>query len=510
MKNTSKLAFLFSGLSLISFLLTRWLVGAWIPFLWIPLGFFVILFGLAVLQERQSILHFLTMKTTKHGMNMGALIGLVLVVLIVVNFLSVRHYVVWDFSGNKVNTLSDQSLKILNSLDSELSVRFFYKKGVEGNEENRKAFRELIKKYQDKSPYIKLEFVEVNEHPDLAEAYGVTKGSGVVFLEYKGHKSRIEKIEEQEVSNALVKVTRDKDKTVYFVVGHGENDLEEAKEATGLNAVKLMLENNRYVVKTIALNLNAKIPDDADVVVVVGPTQAYIDYELQALEAYLQRGGGLFIALKSKHTEGLERLLAKLGVEPMNNYILNVVDTAMGKGLQQGQTLGTVFSNSSDITKVFGKDEAVVFRNPMSFKKTKLPEGVSFDDLVKTPETSMAFNTLDIKNEGPAGAYTLVYDEKGKFPGAKDQDFHMVVAGDTDFLGNQLLYQGLNRDLLLNTMASLAKEQNLISIAPREPNVTQLSYTDTKFYLFLIFFVIPLPILLLSSSVVLWIRRRHA
>ncbi|RYZ81492.1 MAG: hypothetical protein EOP04_23885, partial [Proteobacteria bacterium] len=137
---------------------------------------------------------FLTMKTTKHGMNMGATIALVLIVLIVINFLAVRHSKVWDFSGSRTNTLSDQSIKLAKSLDSELLARFFYKKGVEGSDENRKAFRELVKKYQDQTTQLRLEFVEVNERPDLAESYGVTKGSGIIFLEYKGRKNRMEKI----------------------------------------------------------------------------------------------------------------------------------------------------------------------------------------------------------------------------------------------------------------------------------------------------------------------------
>jgi len=511
MNKVSKILFGISGVSILCFIVTRLLVGGWIPFLWIPLSFFVCCFIGALVQERKTIAAFMTMKTTKHGMNMGALIGMVFVALVVVNFLSVRHYKVWDFSGAQSNTLSDQSIKLVKGLKSELSIRFFYKKGVEGNEENRKNFRELIKKYQDQTDNIKLEFVEVNERPDLAEEYGVTKGSGVIFLDYKGRRNRVEKIEEQEVTSALVKATREKDKNIYFTVGHGEHDLNEPKEALGLNALKVMLENNRYTVKIQATNLNAKIPDDADVVMIVAPTQKFLPYEIEGLEEYLKRGGSLLIALKAKQSQGLDALLVKVGLEPMNNYVMNLVDTPMGKGVQQGQTLGTVFSSTNEITKIFGKSEATIFRNPMSFKRGKVPEGISIDDLVKAPENSMSFNNLDLKDEsGPKGAFTLVAEAKGKFPGGIGKDFEMIVAGDADFLGNQLLMQSLNRDLVLNSVASLAKEENLISIAPREAQVTKMQMTDSNFYLFLFLFAIPVPILLLGTSVTLWMRRRHA
>ena len=43
---------------------------------------------------------------------------------------------------------------------------------------------ELIKKYQDQSDRIVLDFFEAYERPDLAASYGVNNGSGQVFLEY--------------------------------------------------------------------------------------------------------------------------------------------------------------------------------------------------------------------------------------------------------------------------------------------------------------------------------------
>jgi ABC-type uncharacterized transport system involved in gliding motility auxiliary subunit len=510
MNKKSKIFFAASAISLICFFVTRFLVGVWIPFLWLPLALFAAFLIAGLYIERTHLREFFTMKTTKHGMNMGVLIALVVVVLGVVNFLSVRHYKVWDFSGNNINTLSDQSVKLIKSLDSELLVRFFYKKGTEGNDENRKAFRDLVKKYQDQSPNIKLEFVEVNERPDLAETYGVNKGSGVVFLEYKGRKNRIEKIEEQEFTNALVKVIREKDKNIYFITGHGERDLEETKEALGLNAFKVMLENNRYVVKPLAMALNAKIPDDADLVAIVGPTQKFLDYEIQGLQEYLKRGGSLFVALKSKQTQGLEKILGDVGITPMNNYVLNLVSTPMGEGIQQGQTVAMTFSPTSEITKVFGKNEFMVFRNPMSFKRGAAPEGTSLEDIVRTDDKSMAFDSLEIKGEGPKGPFTLAMSAKGKYPGATDKEFELVTVGDADFLGNQLLYQNLNRDLALNSMAYLAHENNLISIAPKEPQVSKLTLTDSNFYLFLFAFAIPLPLLLLGVSATLWTKRRHA
>lgn len=508
MSKVGKISFLMAGISLVSMSLVRYILGEWVPFCWLALGLFVFCMGLGLFWDRAFYKEFLTMKTTKHGMNMGVLIMLVLALLVVVNYLGVRHYKSWDFSIGQSNTLSEQSIKLVKALDAELKVYFFYKKGVEGNEENRRLFRELIKKYQDYSSKISLNFVEVNERPDLAKEFGVDKGSGVVFLDYKGRRNRIEKIDEQELTSALVKVTREKIKNVYFTIGHGEPSIEDAREGLGLGSLKSMLEANRYLVHTLPLS-QTKIPTDADVIVIAGPVRQFQDFEITALEEYLKSGGSLFLAIESQNTAGLEKLASKVGVEFENNYILNIVETQLGRGINQGPTMGVLFAEKNQITSSFGKGEVTLFRYPMSLLAKNPPTGVTVDEIVKTGGNAMAFASMQIKGEGAIGSYTLVDQVTGKIPGS-EKDFSMIIAGDMDFMSNQLLYQNLNRDLVLNSIAALAKEESLISITPKETAATQMLLTDTKFALFLFGFIIPLPLLFLGTSVGLWWRRRNA
>ncbi|MGZ3770790.1 MAG: GldG family protein [Bdellovibrio sp.] len=512
MSKFGKISFLFAGISLVSMTIIRSIIGDWVPFCWLALGMSIFFLGLGLFKDRAFFKEFFTMKTTKEGLNMGTLIVLMIAVLIVVNYLGVKHYKTWDFSTGKTNTLSEQSVQLIKGLDSDLKVLFFYKKGVEGNEENRRQFRELIKKYQDISSKIRLDFIEVNERPDLAKEYGVDKGSGVVFLDYQGRRNRVEKIDEQEFTSALVKVTRKQDKNIYFTIGHGEKDLNDKREALGLGSLKLMLENNRYTVKELPLVQNPKVPADADVVVIAGPVQNFQPNEISALEAYLKSGGSLLLALESQNTAGLDKLVDKLGVQLQNNYVLNVVDTVMGKGLNQGPTMGAVFSSTNQITKSFGRGEVTMFRYPQSLKVTHAPEGVTVDEIVKTSKDSMAFTSMNFSAEAPEGSYTLVDEINGRWPGNDDKakPFTVILAGDVDFISNQMLYQNLNRDLLLNSIASLAKEENLISITPKETEATKLMMTPTKFTLFLFAFIIPLPLLLLGTSVGLWLKRRNA
>jgi len=311
MSKLSKILFSLAGLALAAFALARFLLGGWMPFYTILLVFTAVFVLTALYMDRKLFLDFFTMRTTKHGINMGALILLVLALIVIVNYIGIKRNKTWDFSQAQTNTLSDQSVQILKNLESELKVLYFYKDGTQGNEENRRAFRELLKKYQDQSNHVRLEFYEVNQHPTLAEEYGVTKGTGLAFVEYQGRRNRIEKVDEQEITQGIIKITRKKSKTIYFVTGHGERDIEDAQEASGLNMFKLLIENNSFTVKTWNLPSAPQVPADADTVAIIGPQQVFSSYEIAVLDDYLKKGGNLLLALESKKTQGLEQILRK-------------------------------------------------------------------------------------------------------------------------------------------------------------------------------------------------------
>lgn len=511
MSRIGKYSFVLSIVTLFILAIARSILKTWLPFFWILLGFVVLFVIVAAYFDRKFFADFFSMKTTKHGMSMGLVTVLVLAVLVLVNILGARKYKVWDFSISQSNTLSDQSIKLIKDLKEDLQVAFFYKQGDEKSEETRRQFRELIKKYQDQTDKMRLEFYEVNERPDMTEKYGVNKGSGVVFLEYKGRRNRVEKIDEQEITSALVKVTREKSKTIYVMAGHGEPSLDDTQDPNGQASLKSLLENNNYTVKTWQSNTDSKLPEDADVILISGAIHALQGFELDMLEAYLKKGGQLFLALESQKQTGLEKLIQKLGVNLDNNFILNVIETPFGRGINQAATVGSKFSSTSDITKVFKTQDVVVFRLPSSLSRdNKVPEGLAIDEIIKTP-AAMAFTSLNFSGEGKVQEYSLGVNIKGKFPGTADaKEFSIVVFGDADFMSNEFLYKYMNRDLVLNTMASLAKEENLISITPKEPQITRLDVNETRSALLTWGFIIPLPLILLGTGITLWMRRRHA
>ncbi len=515
MSSKGKLLFTISILSALALGGLFFAIRVWMPFMWFVVAPSIIGFIGWIYLDRRQIIGFFNMKTTKQGLNMGVITFITLALLAALNYVGARHYATYDFSSSHVNSISDQSKKILSSLESELNVKFFYKTGAERAEENKKIFRELVKHYQDASNKINLEIIEINERPKLAMEFGANKGTGEAFVEYKGNKNRIENYSEQDFTNAIIKLTRKEKKNIYFLQGHNERSIDDEKNEVSLFGFRQMLEKNSFNVKKLSLATATKVPDDANLLVIAGPTQQFQSSEVKALEDYLTLGGNLLLMLDEKETVGLSGLLKKLGVELEPHYIYNVFDSPMGKVVNaQAATVAVQYSTTSEITKVFTANQMTVFRNPHSLKISDEIKLIKAEVLVRTPDSAVALAELDSKDyTGKPQSFNLAVLVNGKLS-ADAKDFSAAIYADTDFVSNILLYQNINRDLALNTVSSLTKETDLISVSAKEPMVSKMLVSPPEFNQFFKFTVVglffPLPFVFMILSLVLWYRRRHA
>lgn len=515
MSGQSRLALGASALCFISLAGLFFATKVWMPFMWGLLIPAVLGLGFWIYAEATRIAEFFKMKSTKQGLNMGALIFIVFFLLALINYLGAKYYKVIDLSGNRINTLSDQTVKLVSMLDSDLVIRFFYKNGSDRVDDNKKLFRDLVKKYQDVSTRINLEFVEMNEKAKLTQDYGATRGSGEAFLDYKGSKNRIENYTEQDLTNALIKVTRTQKKTIYLVEGHGEREIENEKNESGLYGFKQLLEKNSYIVKKLAIATVAEIPEDAQALAILGPTQSFQTSEVKALENYLEKGGALYLALEKGNTAGLEKLMGTLGIELEKFYVFNVYTTPMGQVVNaQSPTVAVNYSLTHPATKVFAANQMTVFSQPNAIKLTPPKADVQSEVLVMTPPNSVALKDLDSQDYmGEPKSFNLAVELKGKI-GKSEKEFTVIAFSDVDFMSNLLLYQNLNRDLALNSIAALVKENDLIAISPKEPLATKILLSPPEMSQFMKFVIIgiflPIPLVFMVLSIVLWYRRRHA
>jgi len=211
---------------------------------------------------------------TRYGLNTALALMLFLAIVVVVEALAIRHNIRVDLTQGRRHSLSDQSIKLLRSLEKEVHAVAFYRT----DEPGKAAAQDLLVQYAQISPKFRFELVDPDRHPALARRYGITT-YGTVVLESGGKEEKFQGAEEEKITNALVKLLRTEKRVLYFLTGHGEAGLDSAARQ-GLSQVKRALTEVEYEVKPLLLLREREVPNDAAVLVIAGPQSELLPTEL--------------------------------------------------------------------------------------------------------------------------------------------------------------------------------------------------------------------------------------
>lgn len=516
MSKIGKICFGFSFLAFFILGSARLIYGGWHDSFWVPFTLMFVFFAVGVAKDWRALKEIFMMRTTRHGMNMGALVITAFAGLACVNFLAARYDKKMDWTSEKLNSLSDQSVQAAKAIKEETELVLIYRK--EGAEENvPRVVGDLVAMYRDVNDKIKYAPYNGLQRPDLAQKYEFNYGSYVFYAVQGDRKVKIDPATEEGITRALIKLGRDKKKVVYFTRGHGELLLDD-KDAMGLSYLKDDL-SVIYDVKPLALfETGYKVPEDADVVAIVGPKQQFLQEELEGLREFARRGGRFFIAIDPGQRHNLSLLTKTLGIEFANNYVLDLRSQALRSA--PSLVLGTEFSRTSEITRAFRSNgnQIALFELASSLKKDPDTE-FEVDELIKTDASTAAVPELKERIEyRPNGPHVIAMTSKGKLPSkgqqkgeAKDEtkEFYAVVFGNSLFVSNRLILNNSNRDLAGNSFAWLTSDTDLISIRPKEPKATVLNLPSGSYYT-LVLALFMISVVLFGSGIGFWWRRRTA
>src|SRR5579864_3404471 len=242
----------------------------------------------------------------------------VIAILVGVNYIARDHSHSWDLTLNQIHSLSPESVKVVRELKTPLHLLYF-----DRGEEFGRA-RAFLSKYQRDSHNVDVEYIEPDRHPDKARQYGI-QSYGTLVVEAEGRKQLVNTLGEEDVTNAIVRVLKGGRKTVYFAQGEGEHDPDDTGR-NGCSQLKKALEDDNFTVKTLVLAQSPRVPADAAVLVVAGPTHDMVGPEVDAISSYLSQGGRVLFML-TPQTSGplVDYLQTKLDVKLTPDI---VVDTS--------------------------------------------------------------------------------------------------------------------------------------------------------------------------------------
>jgi ABC-type uncharacterized transport system involved in gliding motility auxiliary subunit len=457
--------------------------------------------------------------------NMLLVVVLVLGILGLANYFLAQHHYRIDFTAGRLHSLSDQSVQVLKNLKADVTLQCFFRE----SNYSRATMENLLKIYAYHSDKIKSEFIDPDKNPALVKRFGVTQ-DGTTIMTSGDKESRITGTTEEEITNALIKVTRETKKTIYFLAGHGEESLDESGDA-GYSTVKSELEKLGYDVKTQMLALADTFPKDCALLVVAGPQKDLVPNELDTINAYIRGGGRVLFMVDPETVTGLTPFLARYGFELDNDLIVDTVSRLLG-----GDYFMPVVSEyeSHDITRDFRYATFFPYARSVEIAESK-PEGETITAIAKTSPNSWAEKQLDQRDvkfdkdkdrQGPltlAAVATLKVKAESVPPAAEpgkadapaeeakpagEKEARIAVIGDSDFVKNT--YYGLsgNGNFFLNVANWLTAEADLISIQPKTqmPRTIQLTPSQGRLVFFVSVLILPLAVLIFGLSV--WFRRR--
>jgi ABC-type uncharacterized transport system involved in gliding motility auxiliary subunit len=475
--------------------------------------------------------------------------GLLLAILGMLAFLSTRYHWRFDWSEAGVHSLSDQSQKLLAGLDTDVEAVAFYPPL------DVKPVRELLDRYAYASPRFKVQYVDPNERPELLARYEITPeklGNGVVHIALGGESVEVSEVTEENVTNAMVKLSRTGEKKVYFVEGHNEHAIEgEAGGAKdGFERAADALRNENYHVEKILLAAKGEVPADADAVVIPGPTRPLLGTERAALRGYLERGGAVLVLLDPRAQTDLVDDVRSWGVNLGDDI---VVDRKLALFGRATAPFAERYAESHEITKglrdtaVFdavrsvrsaGDGQAslteIVFTGEDSWAETDLArffgEGAAElgDADLRGPVSIAVAGTLrlggagaDVAAAAKSGAPPEAEGDEapeaveGEAPGAKaaaqsDEEARIAVFGDSDFATNALIEAYRNRDLFVNTVNWLIGDVEAISIRPVRSRASRFELSAEQFLTIRSLSLFVLPEAIAVVGVLVWWSRRRA
>ncbi len=513
----SKILFILSGIFGVTTLVSSFLMGAWYDFLWVLLGLAIMFLGLAVALEFTLFSSFLALKTTRRGINVGAVGALIFVLLVAINYITYKRDVTWDVTPNQVNTLSSQTQKVLAALDDHLRIVLLFADPRVRTEVEQQV-GPLIRNYENYTKKVVYENHNVVKKPNIAKEFGFNRGAYGLFMSYKGRKKVVKNVSEEDFTKVMTKLTKDEEKVIYFVTGHGEFPLDaKENEPQALSFLKEELESVFYKVKSLNLR-NQDVPENASLIAIIGPQRALLDGEIKKLTDFAFNGGRLLIAADPAQEHNVGELTEKLGVEFADHIVLDDTGQLVGRG---PTTSFGIPSKASEITRDFPESPSLhTIASPL--KKTADAKNFKYEELITSQTKTQSVSEL--KEDAPVvgnGPFTLGYLVTGKLkrlepedgtPTLKtsDSEFKAIIFGDSDFLSNVDIKNQLNYNLALNSINYLTDDTDVIGIRPKMAETTQINMLQTEASIYLLAFILPLPLLFLGGGAVTWFRRRSS
>ncbi|MDR0554140.1 MAG: GldG family protein [Treponema sp.] len=438
-----------------------------------------------------------------------------------------------DLTREQMFQLSQDTEDFLARLDTDIEVTILNtEEGFtsSGPVEYFVQAHEMITRYAQHSPHVRISYVDLIRNPDFASRYPDLSPKVNDILVTAGGKSRlvasadlfniqtsyygsqvISSKAEQTMTSVMLTLTSGEKTFVSMITNHGE-------EAIG--AFTDLFTMNGYEFSNLNL-LTQEIPPEVSLVILAAPLRDVEETELQKLEAFLSGGDNRTLFYLTSAAQPalplLESFLAEWGIgveegaafETDTSRLLNSMayisfaeyaEDAYSKSAAEKGLL-PVIAQAKPLKVLFEQSR---------YRTVTLLLRLSPDSGVRPAGTDADWQPSRADITGNVPVMLLSSSVRNGLSGALEQT-NVLVSGSILSLNQSLLGSPnfANSGYLLDLLGSLAGRERSLWIQSKAIRYAQLGVTLGQIIIIALVFMALLPLGTLVSGIVVWLRRRH-
>lgn len=461
--------------------------------------------------------------TFRHWVRLAIQVALAATLCGLITIWAERHNRRFDLTPTQSYVLSDAAATVAGGLKGPVRIIAFYNSQEPGQ---RRQMLDVLELFAAASPQITYRLADLDRSPALANKYGVSNfNSGVAE---SGNSVRLlRSIDEEEITGALLRLTRPETRTLCFVTGHGERQPQDISDRTGYSEVGKALQRESFEIRSIEFVAPEGGLGDCTVLIIAGPQRDFLDGEAVEIERYLDAGGRVMLLVEPQAPASVIDFLARNGVRAGNDLVVDERNRFYGADsfmprvpifdegtFRKNLDTAAVFALARTMTPL---DEAREGYRALLLAMTS-PESYARIDGERISDEPVKFRR-DVDKPGPLPVGVVV---TGQPPTGGPESpplplstrGQMIVFGDADFPSNLYLNLLGNKDLFMSSIGVLAEDPELVAVRrkglPRS-SLSPVSLTAEQGRLIFWVAVIVLPgICATLGTLITWRRQRRA
>lgn len=432
-----------------------------------------------------------------------------------------------DMTSQKLYSITEDTEKILKDLKEDVTIYVLAKE--ESQDSN---LEKTLKRYEDASSHIKIEYKDPSVSPTFYKEYSdtaLTSNSIIVVgenrskvinyndiyeygVDYSTYQQTVTGYDgEGQLTSAISYVTSENTTVMYAISGHGE--------ATLSGSFTDALEKQNAELKTLNLVENESIPEDAACIFMLSPSTDYSEDDVEKISSYLKSGGSAVITANyaAENLTNFETILSEYGV--------GIVDGMVVEGSAQNYyqmpycllpDIGYDSATTDAASGYIFVPCAQGFTYPQQTEEEEENSDITYTPLLTTSES--AYSKVDMANiqsfdkeendiDGPLSVGLHVSKAATEEDGESTELYLFGTADIFTDEASQYVY-GNNLTLFtgVTTQFSGGEAESVIPVKSYE--ISNLVMSQAVVTGGMLIMLILIPVGLLVTGIIIWARRR--